>query len=297
MTYPQGYVPLNPDVDRLLWQQIAYTSPSFTLISTNDDPPVEISKGIWQQWFHYVLEPWETGEQLLSFGLVTFKNNQGRIMQVLSNTISVQVTAPKQIVLEPAKPMVVSREPQLELDAYNQQLQAENNLRQPALYRHIDAAHTFPWHYLVGYFALATLATAGLLLYRQAKASKTIAAPPPSARATALTKLARLKQQTPQTPEEHEFFFIDLSNIIRGYLEKATGINAPEQTTPEFLAALANNPALQPHERDLISDLLSQADLVKFAAQETTAERCHAALQAARQIINSSGGQTLNQNF
>lgn len=285
VTYPKGYKPLTPDINRLLWQQIAFMQPAFTLVSEQNDPPVEVTKGSFQQWFQYVLEPWQTGTHQLGFGVLRFTNDRGTEIHALPNTVAVTVTAPEQIVLQPAKAMIVTRAPQLELDALNQQHLTQDTLEQPARNRAIAEAHTFPWHYLVAYVALLTLGTAGGLLYWLSRRPKKIVVVPPKPEVVALSKINQLRKKTPQTAEERTIFFVELSNLIRTYLEELTGINAPEKTTPEFLLALTKNTQLQAEDRQLIADLLAQADMVKFAAQETTVERCQEALNVAKRII------------
>ena len=289
LTYPRGYQPHLPEVHRWLWQQIAFVQPPFKLVSEHSDPAVDTSNGILQQWFQFVLEPWQTGAHRLSFGPIAFKKAQQDDIYVLPNTVLIDVTAPTQIVLQPAKAMIITRTPQLELDAINQQRLAEEMLQQAALNRQWMENHSFPWHYLVGYIALLTLGTAAALLYWQSRRATPVVATPPQPAATALAKIAKLAKQIPKTTEQHHTFFVELSTVVRVYLEQITGIRAPEQTTPEFLEALTKNPQLKGQDRQLIADLLIQADLVKFAAQETTPERCKSAIKAAIDLIARTG--------
>ncbi len=283
--YPSGYTLKAPDASRLLWQQIAFTQPAFTLVSQRNDPAVALS-GTLQQQFHYELEPWQEGKHRLGLGVIFFKNGQEEVT-VLSNTVEIEVLSPGQIVLQAASPLVVTLNPQLELDTFNQRYLTEEKLQQPLRNRTAAERHTFPWHYLVGYFAVCALAALGGLRYRRVRKVFKAATIAPKPYTVVLSKLSKLENRIPKTVAGHDVFFVELSSAIRAYLEQVTGSNAPEQTTPEFLAALANSPALKVKDRQAIAELLMQADLVKFAAQPTTVEACRAALQAAKKVVDS----------
>ena len=56
-----------------------------------------------------------------------------------------------------------------------------------------------------------------------------------------------------------------VSDAIRSYLEGRFGLRAPEQTTEEFLTALAGKPLLELRHQETLSAFLNQCDLMKFA--------------------------------
>lgn len=77
-------------------------------------------------------------------------------------------------------------------------------------------------------------------------------------------------------------FYVRLTSIVRRYIERTTGIHAPEQTTEEFLREMEGSSSFQPEQRRRLQDFLSASDLVKFAAQVPSEAEIEAALQSAR---------------
>lgn len=68
--------------------------------------------------------------------------------------------------------------------------------------------------------------------------------------------------------EQPERFCTSVSEIARTYLEERFGLKAPERTTEEFLAELPRQAVLDARHQTLLSDFLTQTDLVKFAQFE-----------------------------
>ncbi len=63
-------------------------------------------------------------------------------------------------------------------------------------------------------------------------------------------------------------FYVVLSDIVRRYIERTTGIHAPEQTTEEFLRDIGGNHTFPRDDEQRLRDFLEIADLVKFAKHE-----------------------------
>lgn len=66
-------------------------------------------------------------------------------------------------------------------------------------------------------------------------------------------------------------FYVELTGIVRRYIERTTGIHAPEQTTEEFLREIGSGDAFSHDDRARLGAFLEAADLVKFAAHRPTA--------------------------
>lgn len=114
--------------------------------------------------------------------------------------------------------------------------------------------------------ALALAAIAALALWAvwwRKRAEK--AAPPAPPWEVAYKRLRELDQR--QLPEAGKFepFYVDLTAILRYYIEDRFHLRAPEETTQEFLAEASNSGALTPPHQKLLSDLLRHSDRVKFA--------------------------------
>jgi len=83
-------------------------------------------------------------------------------------------------------------------------------------------------------------------------------------------------------------FFVALSDIVRGYVERRFGIDAPDRTTREFLEEARRSPALGEERRATLAGFLREADLVKFAGARPDRSRCEDALALAREFVVGS---------
>jgi hypothetical protein len=63
-----------------------------------------------------------------------------------------------------------------------------------------------------------------------------------------------------------ERFYVEISNVIRQYLENRFEVRAPELTTDEFLQLAAAESQLSAEHQQLLAEFLNQADRVKFAS-------------------------------
>ncbi len=66
-------------------------------------------------------------------------------------------------------------------------------------------------------------------------------------------------------PEADKRFSFAVSDALRGYLERALGLRAPEQTTEEFLETARYSPRLSPQAFASLGEFLQLCDLAKFA--------------------------------
>lgn len=77
----------------------------------------------------------------------------------------------------------------------------------------------------------------------------------------------RLRSLPRTTPAEIAAYYIELSQVLRVYLEERFGLRAPERTTEEFLRDLEGGDQLAREHRAELQQFLGCCDLVKFAAQ------------------------------
>ena len=61
-------------------------------------------------------------------------------------------------------------------------------------------------------------------------------------------------------------FYVELTGVVRSYIERTTNVRAAEQTTEEFLRAISSGDTFPRDERQRLKSFLESADLVKFAA-------------------------------
>ncbi len=86
---------------------------------------------------------------------------------------------------------------------------------------------------------------------------------PPSPQSIALRELRALQQRVKQTaPYE---FSIAVSDVLRRYVSDEYRVQAVEQTSPEFLAAIAQSVKFSEAERQQLAEFLERCDLIKFA--------------------------------
>ena len=81
-------------------------------------------------------------------------------------------------------------------------------------------------------------------------------------------------------------FYVELTMVVRRYVQRKYGIKAPHLTTEEFLAELRDSRLLASHESRTASrelqEFLESADMVKFAGIQATPEMADAATESAR---------------
>jgi Domain of unknown function (DUF4381) len=81
-------------------------------------------------------------------------------------------------------------------------------------------------------------------------------------------------------------FSIEVSAIVRTYIEHRFDVTATRRTTEEFLRELLEsaNASLARH-RTLLGEFLQQCDVVKFAAQSLTIQNMESLRQSARAFV------------
>ena len=112
-----------------------------------------------------------------------------------------------------------------------------------------------------------------------------------SPRERAMFELTELMEKDLISQHLLKIFYVELTLIVRRYIERAHAIKAPEQTTEEFLLAVSRDPRFS---RDVVQKLrtfLQTADLVKFAAYEPDAETVDRSLSTAQDYIKTDERQ------
>ena len=104
--------------------------------------------------------------------------------------------------------------------------------------------------------------------------------PPPTAREVALRDLEALRGQVETTPPYA--FSVAVSDVLRRYIGAQYRLQAPQQTSPEFLASIADSVKFGAEDKTLLAQFLEKCDLIKFARIEATsadsAELLHSAM-------------------
>jgi hypothetical protein len=104
----------------------------------------------------------------------------------------------------------------------------------------------------------------------------------------AMQKLSALESQGLPDGAAIDGWYVDLSAIVRRYVEDRFAIRAPELTTEEFFREARRALDLRPDHRDLLGSFLVQCDRVKFAAHRPLAVESKEALSTARRFLDET---------
>ena len=93
----------------------------------------------------------------------------------------------------------------------------------------------------------------------------------------AWAELGRLLEKGLPGRGRYKDFYVELTMVVRRYIQRRYGIRAPHMTTEEFLATAKPT--------DSLRRFLESADMVKFAGVEATAEMADEATESARRYL------------
>jgi hypothetical protein len=99
---------------------------------------------------------------------------------------------------------------------------------------------------------------------------------------------ALLARDVPRDEAAIAAFFVDISAIVRRYLEDRFEVRAPELTTEEFLTVTGDSGVLSREHQGLLRDFLKQADLVKFAGVSAGEVEIGASIESAARFLEET---------
>jgi len=138
------------------------------------------------------------------------------------------------------------------------------------------------WVVILAALLLAgVLFLAGWMIFRWFKNRRSLA--PPTAREAALARLEEARQQIDRL--EPYAFSIFVSDVLRQYVSAQFQVPATRQTSPEFLAGVAEAPAFSAEEKALLAEFLEAADLIKFAHAEAGRRESEILLEQAIRFV------------
>lgn len=141
------------------------------------------------------------------------------------------------------------------------------------------------WPWLVAVAAVCVvaspLAVRALLAWRRRARRQ-------SAFEIARARLKRLLAGRQPGAEQADAFYVELSSIVRRYLEDRFEVRAPELTTEEFLASVSESADLSAEHQSLLREFLRQADLVKFAGVQPSTQDVDVSVEAARRFLEET---------
>ena len=87
---------------------------------------------------------------------------------------------------------------------------------------------------------------------------------------------------------EADRFCVEVSLIIRDYLEQRFDLHAPDRTTEEFLFELQSSRRLSQGHKQLLADFLGACDMVKFAKAEPPEQELRELHEAASRLVGET---------
>jgi hypothetical protein len=102
----------------------------------------------------------------------------------------------------------------------------------------------------------------------------------------ALEALAALRGQLSEN--NYMAFIIEVSRILRVYIQDRFELRAPHRSTEEFLAEASVSERLSPEDQELLGDFLRQCDLVKFAKRSAALRQMETLFRTAEQFVHDT---------
>ncbi len=156
----------------------------------------------------------------------------------------------------------------------------------------IDLPKHTPWIW-AGIAAGVIAAAAGLAWWLQARRrAARPPAPPAPPWETAYAQLRALDERQLPSQGHVDAFYVELSGILRYYIEGRFRLHAPEQTTPEFLAEAGTLGVLTPDHQQLLASFLRHCDRVKFAKYEPGVEEMDQAFTVVLRFVDDTVPKT-----
>ncbi len=144
------------------------------------------------------------------------------------------------------------------------------------------------WVWILGIASFSLVVGSGTILALRAMRARRRIEKQRSAYDEAVAHLHALERRGAPDATAADAWFVELSSIVRTYLEKRYEIRAPELTTEEFLQVATARPELREEHRGLLRQFLERCDRVKFAGYRPEADESLASLAAARGFIEDT---------
>ena len=145
---------------------------------------------------------------------------------------------------------------------------------------------SYTWVWVPGVVAVA--AAAGLWLYLRRKRVRELVRIFRPAHEIAYERLRALVKEDLVGAGKIKEFYERISDILRHYIEHRFSLRAPERTTEEFLAELANTEALPVSQKQRLGEFLQHCDLVKFAKHNPTTQQIQETFDLVKDFIEKT---------
>ncbi len=137
---------------------------------------------------------------------------------------------------------------------------------------------------------LVVIPASGVALWVWRRVRRAVSTGTLSPRQAARRELQRLLDEG-LAERDVKLFYGKLTAVVRGYLAEATGIQAAEQTTEEFLDAMDRRGFFRPQQRLELRNFLESADLVKFGGRRPRRDAIAASVERANIFLKMGSGE------
>lgn len=129
----------------------------------------------------------------------------------------------------------------------------------------VDTGVRRPWWFWAAIAGGAVAVSLIALLVRWLRRPKELPAAPKTPWEIARERLALLSARHLPQQGKHDAYYVDLSAILRYYIEARFALHAPERTTPEFLSEALGKGVFTADQEVFLARFLRLGDRVKFA--------------------------------
>ena len=215
--------------------------------------------------FHYRLEPVSSGKHLIRTLAIEFTDKRpdseaaGQKVRIESKPIEMTITSE----LDGQIPDLANLEPML-----------------PP----IELGGKVPWNWIIP-CGLLGLFLISLLWFTSNPKIKSAVVPTRPPAEIASEHLQRLLAENLPAQGRVKEFYLRLTAIVREFIEGSTGIQAPEQTTEEFLRDSRLGKVFSKSQSDSLKEFLEAADMVKYAGSLPESCQIERSIERAREFI------------
>ncbi len=144
------------------------------------------------------------------------------------------------------------------------------------------------WRFWLGLLATGAAAVAIYFYWRRVRTRAAEPVPTLTPWDAAYARLEELRARRWPKSGRFDPYYVELSDILRQYIEARLDLHAPEQTTPEFLAQASQTGVLSERRQQLLADFLRHSDRVKFARYEPSLEQMDKSFDTVRAFIRDT---------
>lgn len=104
----------------------------------------------------------------------------------------------------------------------------------------------------------------------------------------AFERLRTLQERRLPQAGRHQTYYVDLSAILRYYIEGRFLLHAPERTTPEFLVETTGQGLFSQGQEEFLSEFLRHCDSVKFAQYEPAMDEMNQSFSRVEHFVEQT---------